>query len=355
MSNPESLVNGGDVSNNTVTPIAKSDQSSQTSVNQSEVPEIQTRNEQKIQKEPEIIPFSPESHMEWLPWLRYFEAICVEEKKDDLWKIRNIQRYLKDSALTLYIKNLLHVLHWSEFTELFLEHYSPPGDLSLTDFTSITFKIGDDLNEYYQKKTKVARNLGLDNKFILEGLTEGLPLELKRFVVTNAPRTNTEWREVVFRLNRLQPSSKGSENKSKEPSHQNQIPFRQWQYQFPQQDNRQWQTKPWNYRVPFQSPQNRPFIPQQQRSIARHNMPQLNPANQQNIHYQGTLPPAPCRVCLNIGIPHAFHWVQNCPFRNQMLNPPQFVNFSQQNNASKEPTLDQNSSNSTLSTNNSGI
>lgn len=49
--------------------------------------------------------------------------MCVYEKKDDVWKIRHIQKYLKDSVLILYINNCLHILHWVEFILLFLENY----------------------------------------------------------------------------------------------------------------------------------------------------------------------------------------------------------------------------------------
>lgn len=45
------------------------------------------------------------------------------------------------------------------------------------------------------------------------------------------------------------------------------------------------------------------------------------PQTKPNLHYQATLFLVPCRVCLNIGIPNAHHWVSNCPFKRQTLNP----------------------------------
>lgn len=98
----------------------------------------------------------------------------------------------------MYMNNSLHVLHWSEFVLLFTEHFSIPNTLSLTDFSCIQFKFGEDLNEYYQKKTKMGRTLGLDPCFILEGLTEGLPLEMKKLVATNAPNNANEERINVL-------------------------------------------------------------------------------------------------------------------------------------------------------------
>lgn len=263
--------------------------------------------EKKASKNPEIIPFSPESHMEWVPWLQYFEAICVEEKKSDFWKIRNIQNFLRDKALTLYINNCLNVLHWSELTALFEDAFSLPGEPSLSDFSEIKFKIGDNVNEYYQKKMKMGRDLGLEQKFILDGLTEGLPFELRKLLITNAPKTPTEWRELVFKLNKLQSPEKNNENKNHvEPILPNSYQYRQWRPQRPTQESGQnIQSRPWGYRVPFQSPQSRPYVPNNERNPQRYVRPPLNQQPKPNVHYHETLPPSPCRVCLNIGIPKA--------------------------------------------------
>lgn len=43
-----------------------------------------------------------------------------------------------------------------------------------------------------RKKTKMGRRLGLDNHFILKGLTEGLPSEMKKLVVTSAPKNEID-------------------------------------------------------------------------------------------------------------------------------------------------------------------
>lgn len=289
-------------------------------------------------KDPDIVAFSPDAKMEWGPWLQYFESICVETNRSDYWKIRTIHKFLRDKALTLYINNCLHILHWSELTALFDEAFSLPGEASLSDFSEIKFKIGDEVNEYYQKKMKMGRELGLEQKFILDGLTEGLPFELKKLVITNAPKTPTEWRELVFKLNKLQSPNKNNVTKNQtEPNFPN-YQFRQWRPQRPPQENFQnQQTRPWGYRVPFQSPQNRPYTPNNERNPQRQIRPQNNQSSQNknnakpNVHYNESFPPSPCWVCLNIGISNAYHWVRNCPFRNQTLDPNQFRNFSTEN------------------------
>lgn len=53
---------------------------------------------------------------------------------------------------------------------------------------------------------------------------------MKHLVVTNAPKTTTEWRELVFKLIRLQFAGKNNEDKSRqEPVQQNSYSFMPWQ------------------------------------------------------------------------------------------------------------------------------
>ena len=84
------------------------------------------------------------------------------------------------------------MLQWEELIQLFNEEFTTPGELSLSDFSEIKFKTGEDVSEYYQKKMNIGRNLGLENKLLLEGLTDCLPRELKHFVIVNSPKSMTE-------------------------------------------------------------------------------------------------------------------------------------------------------------------
>ena len=43
-----------------------------------------------------------------------------DSSKDNVWKIRNIQKMFRCKALTLYINNSLSVLHWEELIQLFI-------------------------------------------------------------------------------------------------------------------------------------------------------------------------------------------------------------------------------------------
>lgn len=305
-------------------------------------------------KDPKIVPFSPDAGMEWLPWLSYFEAICVENNLDSVWRIRNIESFLKTQALTLYINNCLNIIHWEELKAIFHEHFSPPGEPSLTDFTNIRFKSGDDLNEYYQKKTKIGRELGLENKFILEGLTEGLPFELRKLVITNTPTNLRDWRELVHKLSRLQTPWKGQENKnSGNFNQQNSTSYGQWRPQRPNFNNLPHNTpRPTSYRTPYQTFQPRT---NDNRNSQRQIRPQNNTNTQTSrpsVHFQESFPPSPCWVCLNVGIPNAYHWVRNCPFRNETLNPNQFSSISTQDTSEQSQNFDQSNSNSMQGGNN---
>ena len=72
------------------------------------------------------------------------------------------------------------MLHWEEFIKLFNKDLTIHGELTLRDFSKIKFKTGEDASECYQKKMYARRALELDTKLMLEGLTDGLPRELKK-------------------------------------------------------------------------------------------------------------------------------------------------------------------------------
>ena len=98
--------------------------------------------------------------MTWKNWLVYFESLCTEAKKDNIWKIRNIQRFLKGKSLTIYVNNSLNIKHWEEIVELFNEEFTTTSETSLSDFSDIQFKIGVNVINCYNKKLCVGRNLG---------------------------------------------------------------------------------------------------------------------------------------------------------------------------------------------------
>ena len=94
------------------------------------------------------------------------------------------------------------MLHCEEMIQLFNEEFTTSDELSLSDFSDIRFKAGEDVSECYQKKMNIGRTLGLDNKLLLESLTSSLTRELKQLVINNSPKSTTEWRELVHKRNK---------------------------------------------------------------------------------------------------------------------------------------------------------
>lgn len=50
------------------------------------------------------VTFDPEGRMEIKSYLQYFYSVCYEGEKTEERKIENVNRYLKDFTLNLYIK-----------------------------------------------------------------------------------------------------------------------------------------------------------------------------------------------------------------------------------------------------------
>ena len=64
-----------------------------------------------------------------------------------------------------------YVLYWEELVLLFNEEFTTPGELSISDFSEIKFKMGENLSEI-KKKMHSGQVLGLDTKLLLKGLID---------------------------------------------------------------------------------------------------------------------------------------------------------------------------------------
>lgn len=143
-----------------------------------------------------------------MKWDSYFDYVYVDEKKDDEWILKNIKNFVMGKSLTLYIKNCLNVTHWAELIK-FNEEFITPGELSLTDLADIKSKTSKELNDYYKKKVTLGRQLGLYTKLVFEGSSGELPMVLRKIVVTNAPKTASDWRNIVYKLHKMKNVQKG--------------------------------------------------------------------------------------------------------------------------------------------------
>lgn len=124
----------------------------------------------------------------------------------------------------------------------------------------------------------------------------------------------------MFKLIKLQFTGKNNQCK-KEPVQQNQQIFRPlWPERTNFDNELSSQTRPWNYRFTYQSPQNRPYVPNHNRNLKNLLMPMHIPKNRPNLHYQRALLPDTLRVCLNNCSPNVYHWVSDSPVKIQTLD-----------------------------------
>ncbi|GBO21471.1 hypothetical protein AVEN_245751-1 [Araneus ventricosus] len=179
-----------------------------------------------------IIPFAPNNSMNVNSWLKYFNDKCQEYNLDDKWKLNNITAYLKNNALTEYVNSYDTIKTWEEFVSFLTERYIAPNLVNLSDFTSKSFKEGDDITLYFQEKLKIGRQLNLGTSMILEGLSDGLPVNLRQLLAINSPNNPTEWLTTVSKLIKIQKSDENQIN----PRHSatqnlktNSVSGNQWQ------------------------------------------------------------------------------------------------------------------------------
>ncbi|GBO03460.1 hypothetical protein AVEN_124358-1 [Araneus ventricosus] len=295
-----------------------------------------------------IIPFDPNNSMNVNSWLKYFNDKCQEHNLDDKWKLNNITAYLKNNALTEYVNSYDTIKTWEEFISFLTERYISPNLVNLSDFTSKSFKEGDDITLYFQEKLKIGRQLNLATSMILEGLSDGLPVNLRQLLAIHSPNNPTEWLTTASKLIKIQKSDENQINSSHSATQNlktNSVNGNQWQ--------------PRNFRPHNFTPRQN-FRPNnfQPNSPPRQNFRQNNnyqtppprqafrPFSNANTHFQEKLPPSACWLCTKQGIANAYHWIQTCPFglsSGQLLSPnpapPNFDPPKEENQQCQLPTV----------------
>ncbi|PRD34276.1 UNVERIFIED_CONTAM: hypothetical protein NCL1_15185 [Trichonephila clavipes] len=158
--------------------------------------------------EPYIIPFDSENGMIIQAWLDYFNNAYSHththtlSNKDDNWKIVNISRYLKGSALTHSINSCLSISNFGELCSILIENFLKPNVISLAHFSQLQLK--NNLEQYFHQKLNYGRQLGLSPQLLLEELTDGMPPNIKQLMTINPPTSPTEWLMVATRLMKTQ-------------------------------------------------------------------------------------------------------------------------------------------------------
>lgn len=265
--------------------------------------------------EPNIIPFDPSSGMKFTRWVQHFNSQCCQYYKDDEWKVSHISKYLKGEALTVYLNYCLEETDFQKVINILQEYLSQIEILTFSKFTNLKFTSESELSKYFHTKLQIGREIGLNEKLLLEGLTEGLPDHLRPFVIVNRPSTPMEWLHLVANLISSQGKSETTPTRAKQ-FHNPQ--FRQ--PMFPQPTTRPAFISPrYPPTVRQWTPRNPNPYPSQQRYQQPPRFPprsNVNQAPSQSSHYQVKMPSRPCRICEKQGIVNSYHWEQNCIFQN---------------------------------------
>ncbi|GFR26301.1 rho-related protein racA [Trichonephila clavata] len=124
-------------------------------------------------------------------WLEYFNNACKISNKDNDWKMLNISKYLKGSALTHYINSCLNISNFDDLCNILIENFLKPNIVNLSDFSQ--HQLRNNLDQYFHQKLNCGRQLGLSPQLILEGLTDGMPTNIKQLMTNNPPTSPTEW------------------------------------------------------------------------------------------------------------------------------------------------------------------
>ncbi|GFS74407.1 uncharacterized protein TNCV_970101 [Trichonephila clavipes] len=154
-----------------------------------------------------------------------------------------------------------------------------------------------------------ACKLGLSPQFILEGLTDGMPSNIKQLMTINPPTSPIDWIIVATRLMKIQAP------KLEQNTFRQNVPIRPRQNTFVPQNRYSFQPNFQNFnRIRHQHPPNQ----------HAHNLNNRYFRLNHHTHFQHGLPPYPCKICTQQGIPSAYHWKLQCPFNQHQLRQTQF-------------------------------
>ncbi|GBN51212.1 hypothetical protein AVEN_25104-1 [Araneus ventricosus] len=157
--------------------------------------------------DPHIIPFDSEKGMKMELLLQYFNETCRQHNKNEDWKVKNVSKFLKGSALTHNSNYCLNICNFDYLCSVLTEKFLQPIAVNFALFPQHHLGKIDDLVKYLHEKLNCARQLGLAPQLILEGFTHGLPTQCKQLMTVQPPNTTTEWLTVATKLIKIQESS----------------------------------------------------------------------------------------------------------------------------------------------------
>ncbi|GFR33430.1 DNA_pol_B_2 domain-containing protein [Trichonephila clavata] len=125
-----------------------------------------------------------------------------ETKLDFEERMKIITAETESSALTHYVNSCLNISNFDDLCNILIENFLKPNIVNLSDFSQ--HQLRNNLDEYFHQKLNCGRQLGLSPQLILEGLTDGMPTNIKQLMTINLPTSPTEWLKVATRLMKTQ-------------------------------------------------------------------------------------------------------------------------------------------------------
>lgn len=198
-------------------------------------------------------------------WLDRFEELARLKNFSDEQKVLLIGNYLSDESLEWYMSTKKHHdnLTFQKLKSLFLNRFGVKLVDPIVEFTRLKYDQSKGVLDYYKNKRRLGNNAGLTEDHIVSLMIDGLPSYLSSAFIAIRPQSMDHFLQIATRA---EDSSKLRENRN------------------------------------LHSFRNRPQSKMQAKSTP------MKPK-----------PPAPCRICENLGFKNRFHWSSDCRNRNQLF------------------------------------
>ncbi|GFY25814.1 transposon Ty3-I Gag-Pol polyprotein [Trichonephila clavipes] len=128
----------------------------------------------------------------------------ITDENTDVLVIRDRKSLHFETVRRLFTPDL-EILNLNQETRMRNMNYSSYFRHKPNDFTQKTFN-GKEFARFFHEKLEIGRQLNLPRSKILEGLTDGLPINLRQLLTISPPSNPTEWIVTATTLLKIQNS-----------------------------------------------------------------------------------------------------------------------------------------------------
>ncbi|UYV80863.1 hypothetical protein LAZ67_19002022 [Cordylochernes scorpioides] len=125
-----------------------------------------------------------------------FDRECDQAFLTHSEKLASLPRFLEKGVLTLFRKLRLDTQSYMQARQTLIHLYPETNEVSYAKFFAIKLAGNNSLEDFYRNKCAM---LGLPQEVLLETLTEGFPASDQRLTRVAAPKSLSEWFDVVSR------------------------------------------------------------------------------------------------------------------------------------------------------------